>query len=116
VLETIDTQENFSKSLVRFKSDKRLRLLLTKLLDHLEKLNEDQLKILILTLWNYEGEIADEKGAMFDFDDIKTQTLRLAYQSREPSTDRVGGFTLFEIELNRETIENSSFFAFTVGF
>jgi len=81
VLKTLSSKENFSENILRFHKEKRLRALLTKLLDHIENLSESEVKNLILSLWDLGDEIDDGRTAAFDFDDVQTQTSRLAYHS-----------------------------------
>lgn len=105
VLKSLDKEEDFAESLLKYQTDKRLRPLLSKLLDYADKLGKDKTKILTLTLWNLEKKISDERGAMFDFDDIETQSLRLPYHAIKknvPKTDR--GAFLVETIKEAETL------------
>lgn len=81
LLKTLEKKEEFSKIILKFQNDKRLRPLLSKLLDYTNKITDKKAKNLILTLWNLEKKIEDERIGMFDFNDVETQTLRLAYNS-----------------------------------
>ncbi|HIG96493.1 TPA: AAA family ATPase [Candidatus Woesearchaeota archaeon] len=81
LLKTLDRPDDFADSILKFQDDKRLRPLLSKLLDYTNKFTKGQAKNLTVTLWNLESKITDERGGMFDFDDIETQTLRLVYHS-----------------------------------
>lgn len=81
LVKTLDNEKNFSDNILRFNEEKRLRPMLSKILDRIDKLTEEQAKVMILTLWNLEKQIDDERTAMFDFDEVGMQTNRLAYQS-----------------------------------
>ena len=88
LLKTLDSREEFAKSVIRFQDDKRLRPLLSKLLDYTNKFTKDNAKNLVITLCNLEKTIVDERRGMFDFDDIETQTLRLAYHTIKTAIPR----------------------------
>jgi len=79
--QTLSSKKNFSETLLKFAKDKRIRPTLSKLLDHVKELTTDQAKILISSLWDLDEEIIDEKSEVFDFNDTRTQILRLAYHS-----------------------------------
>lgn len=81
VLKSLEKEDDFTETLLRYQTDKRIRSLLTKLLDYVEKLEKDKVKNLILSLWNSEKKIKDEHEGGFDFDDIETQSLRLPYHA-----------------------------------
>ncbi|MDD2807870.1 MAG: P-loop NTPase fold protein [Patescibacteria group bacterium] len=81
LIKTLDNEKNFSDNIIRFNGEKRLRPMLSKILDRVDKLTEEQAKIMILSIWNLEKQIDDEGTAMFDFDEVGIQTNRLAYQS-----------------------------------
>lgn len=71
----------FKDSVLDFSADDRLRPMLSKLLDYLDKLSEKQAKDFIITLWSLEQDIVDERRGGFDIDDVETQMMRLAYHS-----------------------------------
>lgn len=71
----------FSEKILELSRDNRLRPMLAKILDKVDMLDEEKIKVIVSALWDLEKEIADERSAMFDFDDIVTQTSRIAYQS-----------------------------------
>lgn len=103
VLKTLDKKEDFAESLLKFQTDKRLRPLLSKLLDYTDKFTKENAKNLTLTLWNLEKQITDERGAMFDFDDIETQSVRLPYHSIKKALPNKAERGAFIEEIIKET-------------
>lgn len=81
MLRALNKKEDVAENLLKFQADKRLRPLLSKLLDYTDRFTENQAKNLIVTLWNLEGQIVDEEQAAFDFDNVETQMMRLSYHS-----------------------------------
>ena len=80
LIKTLTTKENFSKTILKFANEDRTRPILSKLLDHISELTADQVKILILSLWSLQPQIAEDKKEVFDFNDVPTQISRLTYQ------------------------------------
>ena len=81
VVAALANQETFKKLILQFKEEKRLRKVLSKLLNRRSALNEAQIKVTLLTLWELEKQINDEREAVFDLDDIDTQVLRIGYHT-----------------------------------
>jgi len=79
LIKTLTNEKDFSANVLRFDKEKKLRPILSKFLDRVDKFTEKQARIIILSLWNLEKQIDDERTGMFDFDEISTQTNRLAY-------------------------------------
>lgn len=80
LIKTLSTKENFSTTILKFAAEERIRPVLSKLLDHISELTTEQVKVLILSLWDIRSKIVEEKKEMFDFNDVDTQISRLAYQ------------------------------------
>jgi len=80
LIKTLSSQKDFSENILRFNEEKRLRPMLSKILDRVESLSEGQAKILILSLWDLEKLISDERVGGFDFDNVDMQTSRILYQ------------------------------------
>lgn len=78
---TFGDKTAFSEKIIELAKDKRLRPMLVKILDRVNKLDEAKMKVVISVLWDLEKEIADERSAMFDFDDTVTQVSRITYHS-----------------------------------
>lgn len=78
---TFGDKTAFSEKILELAKDKRLRPMLVKILDRVNKLDEAKMKVVISILWDLEKEIADERSAMFDFDDTVTQVSRITYHS-----------------------------------
>jgi predicted KAP-like P-loop ATPase len=76
---SIATPNDFKALILQFKEEKRLRKVLSRLLQRRGALDEAQIKIIISTLWELEKEIDDGRDAVFDLDDIDTQVLRIGY-------------------------------------
>lgn len=88
LIKTLNNENDFSKNILRFYNEKRLRSMLSKILDRIDKLTEEQAKVMILSLWNLEKKIDDERNASFDFEDVHTQTTRLTYHSLKEVIDK----------------------------
>jgi predicted KAP-like P-loop ATPase len=80
-IKTLTSKEEFTATILKEQEDKKLRAFLSKLLDYVDKLTKDQVKVLALTLWDLEKKIDDGRSAGFDFNDVETQTLRLVYHA-----------------------------------
>lgn len=78
---TFNNKSAFSEKLLELTKDNRLRQMLIKVLDRVDTFTETEVKIVISSLWDLEKEIADERSAIFDFDDIETQTGRITYHA-----------------------------------
>jgi len=76
-----DNKIAFSEKIVELAKDKRLRAMLVKILDRVDTLTEQQIKIVISTLWDLEKEIIDERDEIFDFNDVETQVSRITYHA-----------------------------------
>lgn len=81
ILATLDDQDNFSKNILRFKGEGRLKALLSKLLDQVGDLTEAQASVLISSLWSLEKQIDEDKSGAFDFDNVPIQVIRTVYFS-----------------------------------
>ena len=79
--ETFENADIFSERIKELAKDKKLRPMLIKVLDRVDTLNDNQMEVVISSLWNLENEIADERIEMFDFDDVKTQISRISYHA-----------------------------------
>lgn len=90
VVESLTTPETFKELILKFKEEKRLRKVLTKLLRRRDNLDEPKIKTALSVLWELEKQINDEREAVFDLDDINTQVLRFGYQTLKqlPPTNR----------------------------
>lgn len=74
-------KEAFSARIIELAKDSRLRTMLVKILDRVDTLSEEEIKVVILTLWDLAREISDERTEVFDFDDVDTQVSRITYHS-----------------------------------
>lgn len=74
-------REAFKEAVIGLQKDNRLRAMLGKITDRADTFDNIQKKNVILTLWDLDNQISDEKQEMFDFDDIRTQSSRIAYQA-----------------------------------
>ena len=116
VIKTLDKKEDFSENLLRFHKEKRLRALLAKLLDHIEGFTEDQVKNLVLSLWDLGNEIDDGRTAVFDFDDVQTQTSRLVYHSIKKNIAKEKRRALLEeLTQNAKTLFYPAYFIAIMG-
>lgn len=76
---SLGNADGFKESVLTFKKAGRLRPLLEKLLDQIERLNEDQIKNLLILLWQMEKDIDEERNEVFDLDSVERSILRLAF-------------------------------------
>jgi hypothetical protein len=88
LIKTLGKKEDFSETILKFATDQRIRPVLSKLLDHISELTIDQVKVLILSLWDLQNQIVDERQQMLDFNDVATQISRLAYQGIKQSVPK----------------------------
>lgn len=72
--------EQCSRAVIEIAASGRIRQLLLKILDRIESLDQQRGEILLVTLWNLETLIFDERKQVFDFDDTSTQTFRIGYR------------------------------------
>ncbi len=79
-LTTIDNVASFTENLKKFQEEDKLRLVLERLLDHLDNLNDQQRENLLVSVYDFAEGIKDKRRGMFDLQDIDTQTMRLGYQ------------------------------------
>jgi predicted KAP-like P-loop ATPase len=71
----------FSEKILELAKDNRLRPMLVKILDRVDKLSEEQAKVIISTLWELGDDVIGERTEAFDFDDVETQISRIAYHA-----------------------------------
>jgi len=81
LLKTLNNEEDFSKALLSFDKQKRMGKVLEKMLDHLKKMSENKISILINSAWSLEGKISSSRGGLFDLNDTETQLSRLVYHA-----------------------------------
>ncbi len=81
VIKLLDNKDAFSDELINLVKEKRIRPILSRITDQLERIKESQLRNLVLSLWDLEGKIIDEKTAVFDFDDFNSNTRRITYHA-----------------------------------
>lgn len=70
-----------TEKLKKFQEEDKLRLVLVRLLDHLDELTDMQKKNFLISLFDFSECIKDKKRGMLDLQDIDTQTRRLGYQT-----------------------------------
>lgn len=96
LIKKLNKKEDFSKTILKFAKEKRLRQVLSKLLDYVDDFSKNQTKNLISTLWDLEKEIHEKRNAVFDFEDVETQTWRLVYHSTKASVPKNKRKVFFE--------------------
>ena len=80
-LTTLDDIAAFTENLKKFQEEDKLRLVLERLLDHLDNLSDQQRENLLLSVFDFAEGVKDKRRGMFDLQDIDTQTMRLGYQT-----------------------------------
>jgi hypothetical protein len=88
VIKTLDKQDNFLKNLKKFNEEKRLPKILSRLIDYLDDIDKDKIKIFILSLWQLEEEVDDKRFGMWDLEDIDTLVSRLSYHSIKQKVEK----------------------------
>jgi len=90
VVASLTDKDAFKAFILRFKEEKRLRKVLTKLLRHRNDLDVAKIKTALSAFWELEKEINDGREAVFDLDDVDTQVLRFTYHALKqlPPTSR----------------------------
>jgi predicted KAP-like P-loop ATPase len=94
-LTTLDDISAFTENLKKFQEEDKLRLVLERLLDHLDNLSDQQRENLLLSVFDFAEGVKDKRRGMFDLQDIDTQTMRLGYQTlkRTAKENRVAFLT-----------------------
>lgn len=94
-LATIDDIDAFTNNLKKFQEEDKLRLVLSRLLDHLDELTDQQKENLLVSIFDFAEGVKDKRRGMFDLQDIDTQTMRLGYQTlkRVSKENRLNFFT-----------------------
>lgn len=101
LVQSLENQEQFSKSILKLKEGGKLRKTFVKLMDHLDTFSEAQIRVLVGSLWDLEKQIDEERTEVFDFDDVETWIGRLAYHGlmKVTQSDR--------LQFTKELLENS---------
>jgi predicted KAP-like P-loop ATPase len=81
LISSVDDIRSLTENLNKFKEENKLRLVLDRLLDKLDTLNDLQKTNLLVAVFDYVEAIKDIKLGVFDLQDIDTLTLRLGYQT-----------------------------------
>jgi predicted KAP-like P-loop ATPase len=81
VIEAAGNIEDFKAAIIQSKENGNLRRVLRRLLVRRSELGAAKIKNILLSLWALEDEIREDKEAVFDFDDIDTQIMRLGYHA-----------------------------------
>jgi len=71
--------EELTQNLIEFQHDGKLRNVLTRALDYLDNLDEEQKGILLTTLLSFGDSVKSERLEMFDIEDEDNLILRLIY-------------------------------------
>jgi len=80
LLNSLNDEVVFNKKMEELKKDDKIRLILDRLPDHLEELDENQKKNLLINIFNFLETVEDKRRGAFDLQDTETLTLRLSYQ------------------------------------
>ncbi|HVB20693.1 MAG TPA: P-loop NTPase fold protein [Ktedonobacteraceae bacterium] len=80
-LSNINDISVFTKSLKEFQEEDKLRLVLERLLDHLDEMSDQQKENLLISVFDFSEGVKDKKRGLLDLQDIDTQTGRLGYQA-----------------------------------
>jgi len=88
VIKTLNRQDNFLKNLKIFNEEKRLRKILSRLIDYLDDIDKDKINTFILSLWQLEEEVDDKRFGMWDLEDIDTLVSRLSYHSIKQKVEK----------------------------
>jgi hypothetical protein len=77
----MDDRKKLVYALKQFGEEKRLRKILSLLVDHAQEFDESQIENLTLALWQAQLEVADVRESVWDFDDLDTAIGRLIYHA-----------------------------------
>lgn len=102
VIKTLDNQDNFLKNLKKFNEEKRLRKILSRLIDYLDDIDKDKIKTFILSLWQLEEKVDDKRFGVWDLEDIDTLVSRLSYHSIKQKMEK-GKRGAFIVELIKDS-------------
>jgi predicted KAP-like P-loop ATPase len=95
LLASIDNLTVFTESLKTFQAEGKLRLVLDRLIDHLDGLTEQQKGKLIIGIFDFCEGVKDRRLGVLDVQAVDDQTWRLGYQTlkRVPKDNRVAFLT-----------------------
>jgi len=102
LVENLVDKALFSERILELSEEKRLRPMLNKLMDKVDQLDEAKAKTLISALWDLEPKIKDERNAIFDWDDVETQTTRIVFHAAKNAVPEERRLAFFE-ELIKES-------------
>jgi predicted KAP-like P-loop ATPase len=104
LLGTITNDRDFIENLITIQKDDKLRLILDRLLDHLDELKDEEKEKLLINVFDFTECIKDRKQGLFDLQDIDTLTLRLGYQTLRRVSKELRLNFLIKILHNTESI------------
>jgi len=81
LLASVDDAAAFIKNLKTFQAEGKLRLILDRLIDHLDGLTEQQKEKLIIGIFDFCEGIKDRRLGILDVQAVDDQTWRLGYQT-----------------------------------
>jgi len=101
IIVSLEKEERFIDALKSLKEDNKLRVILSRILDKLDKLTEEQISKIISGLWKIDAEVFEERKEMFDYDDVPTQIYRISFYGLKalPETSRY--------EVMKQTLDGS---------
>jgi predicted KAP-like P-loop ATPase len=79
IIQSLNELGKFTEILKSLKEDKKLQIVLSKLLDKVHSLSETQIVQAISDLWSIDSEFFEERTEMFSFDDVSTQIYRISF-------------------------------------
>ncbi len=81
LLSTVNDVHSFTENLKKFQEENKLRLVLDRLLDKIDGLNDEQKENMLLSVFDFVEDVKDRKQGIIDLQDIDTLTIRLGYQT-----------------------------------
>lgn len=81
LLGALTDQDNFNAGILKFKKDQKLRKILDKLTDHLDKLDDEKkIKILLLSIWGIDDDTDNDKEGVLDLMDVDSLIRKLGFR------------------------------------
>lgn len=80
LLSTVSETDSFTENLKKFQKEDKLRLVLDRLLDYLDELNDQHKENMLIAVFDYAENLKDRKRGLFDLQDVDSLVLRLGYK------------------------------------
>lgn len=81
LLSILNEKENFVASLLDFYKDGKIRKVLSRIVDYIKDIKDEDIKNFLLGIWEVQSQVEDKRTGMWDFEDVNNSVMRLGYQT-----------------------------------